>query len=138
MHRSPLRPAVALFVVYAVVLVGLSGFKSAELYLSQIHGLEHWLGGDKWMHFKLSALLSILACFASERVLDLAPIKRILCVLCVLLISLVVDEALQYGVSSRRFELLDLAYGISGLLSGILGYLAVTAIKRRVNRRSFF
>ena len=111
--------------VYAIGLIVLSAFKSAEIGLAQIHGLEAWLGGDKSMHFTLSAILAVLACFASERVLDLAPITRTIGVCFVLLAALTLDEGLQYVLASRRFELLDLTFGSLGLLAGVLGYLSV-------------
>jgi len=82
------------------------------------------------MHFTLSAILSILACFASGRVLDLAAIKRAVIVTAALLMALTVDEMLQYSLASRRFELLDLACGSLGLLTGALGYLSVSTFRR--------
>jgi len=124
------RGALLIFLSYGALLILLSTFKSAELYLHQINWLEDSLGGDKWMHFKLSTLLAILACFASERVLDLRPIMRTLFVFGVLLVALALDEALQYGMASRRFELLDLAYGSAGLLCGTLGYFVVGTLRR--------
>ncbi len=123
-------PAV-LFLVYAIGLIVLSACKSAEIGLTQIHGLEAWLGGDKSMHFTLSAILAVLACFASERVLDLAPITRTIVVFCVLVTALSLDEGLQYVLASRRFELLDLAFGSLGLLTGTLGYLSVRFVWSR-------
>jgi VanZ family protein len=123
-------PAV-LFLVYAIGLIVLSACKSAEIGLTQIHGLEAWLGGDKSMHFTLSAILAVLACFASERVLDLAPITRTIVVFCVLVTALSLDEGLQYVLASRRFELLDLAFGSLGLLTGALGYLSVRFVWSR-------
>jgi|DeeseametaMP0139_FD_contig_81_775469_length_728_multi_5_in_0_out_0_1 VanZ family protein len=128
------RWAVYLFVSYAIVLMLLSGLKSAEVALAQIHTIEAWLGGDKNMHFTLSAILAVLACFASERVLDLAPVTRTIGVVLLLGLALSVDEALQYTLASRRFELLDLAYGSLGLLTGVLGYLSVTFVRSRFNQ----
>ena len=123
-------PAV-LFLVYAIGLIVLSACKSAEIGLTQIHGLEAWLGGDKSMHFTLSAILAVLACFASERGLDLAPITRTIGVCCVLAAALSLDEGLQYVLASRRFELLDLGFGSLGLLTGALGYLSVRFVWSR-------
>ena len=120
---------VLLFISYGLSLVVLSVFKSAEIFLPQIYALEHWLGGDKWMHFKLSAMLAVLTCFASERVLDLAPFRRILVATLCLALALSIDEALQGVFASRRFELADLAYGCSGVLAGVVGYLAVVWVK---------
>lgn len=116
------------------MVVLLSIFKSAEIALSTLYEIERWFGGDKWMHFKLSGILAVLACFASERVLDLAPITRTLRVLPVLVVALVIDEALQYLTASRRFELLDLAWGVTGLLAGVLGYLLVVLVRDGVSR----
>ncbi|MGB0504028.1 MAG: hypothetical protein ACPGGD_08240 [Thalassolituus sp.] len=120
---------VYVFIVYGALLLALSAFKSAEVALPTVYGIERWLGGDKWMHFKLSGILAILACFASERVLDLAAIKRTLRVFPVLVLALAIDEALQFLTATRRFEFLDLAWGVSGLLAGALGYLLVVFIR---------
>jgi hypothetical protein len=81
------------------------------------------------MHFKLSGILAILACFASERVLDLAAIRRTLRVFPVLALALATDEAFQFLTATRRFELLDLMWGVAGLLTGVLGYLLVVFIR---------
>lgn len=121
--------ALLIFLSYGVLLLLMSAFKTAELLLPQITWLEHTLGGDKWMHFKLSILLAVLACLASAQVLDLRPISRALVVFGVLLLALALDEALQYGLASRRFELLDLAYGSAGLLCGTLGYFVVGTLR---------
>ena len=120
---------VYVFILYGVLLLALSVFKSAEVALPTVYGIERWLGGDKWMHFKLSSILAILACFASERVLDLAAIKRTLRVFPVLVLALAIDEALQFLTATRRFEFLDLVWGVSGLLAGALGYLLVVFIR---------
>lgn len=120
---------VYVFIVYGALLLVLSVLKSVEVALPTVYGIEHWLGGDKWMHFKLSGILAILACFASERVLDLAAIKRTLRVLPVLVLALAIDEALQFMTATRRFELLDLAWGVLGLLAGALGYLLVVFVR---------
>lgn len=82
------------------------------------------------MHFTLSAFLSLLACFASGRVLDLAASKLVAYVYVLLFIALTIDEILQYTLASRRFELLDLAYGSLGLLSGGVGYLLAVVATR--------
>ncbi|MEC8522754.1 MAG: hypothetical protein VXZ24_00720 [Pseudomonadota bacterium] len=121
--------ALLIFLSYGVLLLLMSAFKTAELLLPQITWLEQALGGDKWMHFKLSILLAVLACLASTQVLDLRPISRALVVFGVLLFALALDEALQYGLASRRFELLDLAYGSAGLLCGTLGYFVVGTLR---------
>jgi glycopeptide antibiotics resistance protein len=125
---------VYVFILYGVLLLALSVFKSAEVALPTVYEIERWLGGDKWMHFKLSGILAILACFASERVLDLAAIKRTLRVFPVLALALATDEALQFLTATRRFELLDLMWGIAGLLTGVLGYLLVIVARKNVSR----
>jgi glycopeptide antibiotics resistance protein len=125
---------VYVFILYGVLLLALSVFKSAEVALPTVYGIERWLGGDKWMHFKLSGILAILACFASERVLDLAAIKRTLRVFPVLVLALAIDEALQFLTATRRFEFLDLVWGVSGLLVGALGYLLVVFVRDGVTR----
>lgn len=125
---------VYVFILYGVLLLALSMFKSAEVALSTVYGIERWLGGDKWMHFKLSGILAILACFASERVLDSAAIKRTLRVFPVLALALATDEALQFLTTTRRFEFLDLVCGVSGLLAGALGYLLVVFVRNGVTR----
>ena len=121
--------ALLIFLTYGVLLLLMSVSKTAEWLLPQITWLEHTLGGDKWMHFKLSILLAVLACLASAQVLDLRPISRALVVFGILLFALALDEALQYGLASRRFELLDLAYGSAGLLCGTLGYFVVGTLR---------
>lgn len=133
-QRTASNAWLLVFISYGVVLILLSAFKSAEIGLTYIYGVEHWLGGDKWMHFKLSGILAILACFASERVLDLAAIKRTLFVLPALVLALALDEALQYVTASRRFELLDLVWGVCGLLSGVIGYLLAMSVRHGANR----
>jgi len=125
---------VFLFVSYGATLIVLSAFKSLEIFLPALHSIERALGGDKWMHFTLSAFLSILACFASGRVLDLAALKRAAYVYVVLFMALSLDEMMQYTLASRRFELLDLAYGSLGLLIGVLGYLSAIVVRRAKHR----
>lgn len=125
---------VYVFVLYSVFLLSLSVLKSVEVALPTVYQIERWLGGDKWMHFKLSGILAILACFASERVLDLAAIKRTLRVFPVLALALATDEAFQFLTATRRFELLDLMWGIAGLLTGVLGYLLVIVARKNVSR----
>jgi VanZ family protein len=126
---------VPLFIAYGVLLVVLSVCKTAEWFLPTINGIEHWLGGDKWMHFKLATVLSFLACFASERVIAFAFVRRILAVFTFLVAALLLDEAHQYIVASRRFEWLDSAYGVCGLVSGIAIYLVVLTITSRFGER---
>ena len=120
-------------IVYLLLLVLMSTFKSLEIFIPQIHALEHWFGGDKVMHFVLAALLSLLACFASEQVFRLKTSKRILTILATLSACLLLDELLQYQVPSRKFDLLDLAAGYSGLLTGSALYLLLVFYRNRSN-----
>ncbi|WP_276666227.1 VanZ family protein [Thalassolituus oleivorans] len=126
---------VPLFFAYSIFLVALSVCKSAEWFLPTINALEHWLGGDKWMHFKLAVTFSFLACFVSERVMGFALGRRILAVFGFLVAALLLDEAHQYIVASRRFEWLDLAYGVCGLVGGIVIYLVVLVMTSRFGER---
>ena len=118
------------FIVYLLFLVLMSTFKSLEIFIPQIHALEHWFGGDKVMHFVLAALLSLLACFASEQVFRLKTSKRILTILATLSACLLLDELLQYQVPSRKFDLMDLAAGYSGLLAGSVIYLLIGFVRK--------
>ena len=103
-------------------LGGLSLFKSLGLQLEQIYALEEWLGGDKWAHFQLAAVLAVLGCFAFDRVLNLRPYWSVVPVFVVLALALAIDETLQYALASRRFEVLDFACGLAGLASGCFVY----------------
>ena len=100
-----------LFFLYLVFLMALSICKSAEIFLPYIYQFEHFLGGDKWMHFKLAMLLGVLSVLAFTS-------TRLILVLLMLISGLVLDEALQYVLVSRRFEWLDGIYGVAGLLFG--------------------
>ena len=134
MKSSSVWP-VLLFVSYVATLISLSAFKSLEIYLPTLFLIERLMGGDKWMHLKFSAILSILACFASERVLDLAAFRRMLVVLMSLMLALAIDESLQYLLVSRRFEFLDYAYGLSGVVSGISLYALILAARSAGNHK---
>ena len=112
-----------LFIGYTFLLVLLSGLKSAGLFLHQIHALELFLGGDKWMHLLLAVPLSFLANLAAERVMKLSFIARIILVLAVLVFGLMVDELHQQFFASRRFDWMDSVWGSTGLLVGLAGYL---------------
>jgi len=102
----------ALFFLYLFFLVVLSICKSAEIFLPYIYQFEYFLGGDMWMHFKLALLLGLLSVLAFTS-------TRLIWVLLMLLSGLVLDEALQYVLASRRFEWLDGIYGVAGLLFGV-------------------
>jgi hypothetical protein len=121
------------FAIFCCGLLLLTTAKSLELFLPEIYQLEALLGGDKLMHLKLSLLLSLLACFASQQLSLLRSINlpsRLLFVQGVLVAGLLIDEAHQQIASSRRFEWLDLSYGIGGLVIGLLIYLLIVSIKR--------
>jgi hypothetical protein len=118
------------FALYCSLLVALSVCKSAELFLPAIYQFEFWLGGDKLMHLKLSLLLSLLACFASNKVNLAGSLNffwRIATTQAILVAGLLVDEGHQYFATSRRFEWLDFSYGATGLFMGLIVYLAVAA-----------
>lgn len=107
--------------------------KSLELFLPEIYQLEALLGGDKLMHLKLSLVLSILACFASQQLKLLRSFNllwRLVFVQGVLMTGLLMDEAHQQIASSRRFEWLDLSYGVFGLVIGLSIYLIFITIRR--------
>jgi VanZ family protein len=103
-------------------LGALSLFKSLGLQLEQIYALEELLGGDKWAHFQLAAVLAVLGCFAFDRVLDLRPYWSAVPVVISLALALAIDETFQYVLASRRFEVLDFACGLAGLTSGCVVY----------------
>lgn len=80
------------------------------------------------MHLKLSALLSILACFVShkfKRLHELNIILRLFIIQLLLALGLLADEAHQYLAASRRFEWLDFSYGAAGLALGLSIYLVL-------------
>lgn len=111
--------------LFCCLLLVLSAFKTLELYLSYIYQLERFLGGDKLMHFKLSAVLSFLALLAF-----LSPQKKlselvslIALIFCFLLAGLGLDELHQALTSTRRFEWMDLAYGVGGIVFGMSVFL---------------
>ncbi|MCT7360092.1 VanZ family protein [Thalassolituus pacificus] len=113
---------VPVFLLYGTLLVILSGCKSAGLFLPSIIALEHWFGGDKWMHFYLALVLSLLANFAAGRVIKLSWLPRILLVAAVLMVALILDEMHQYLVALRRFDLQDSVWGGVGVLAGAAFY----------------
>jgi protein-S-isoprenylcysteine O-methyltransferase Ste14 len=95
------------------------------LFLPAIYQFEAWLGGDKLMHLKLSVVLSMLACFAVSNIKKNLPLNaawRIVFIQLFLVVCLFFDEAHQYLAPSRRFEWLDLYYGVGGLLIGLSIY----------------
>lgn len=124
---------IATFAIYCVVLLLLTTSKSLGVFLPEIYQLEALLGGDKLMHLKLSLVLSILACFASQQLSLLKPLTllwRLVFVQGALIVGLMIDEAHQQVASSRRFEWLDLSYGVAGLAMGLMIYLLFITIRR--------
>jgi VanZ family protein len=120
------------FSFYCCLLLILSFFKSAELFLPAIYQLEALLGGDKLMHFKLSILLSLLACAGALKLKLWGDLKRgwkFFLIQLVLMMALLLDESFQYFASTRRFEWLDYLYGISGLFIGLVLYNFVPVLK---------
>lgn len=119
----PIR-LLALF-VYGSFLIALSACKTAEIFLQPIYQLEDLLGGDKLMHLKLSAILATLALIAlipnSKDGLKVVLHAFGICLL--LILGLMTDEFHQALISTRRFEWLDFAYGVSGIGIGLAGYL---------------
>jgi hypothetical protein len=113
---------IIIFIIYCLILLLLTVFKSAELYLPAIHQLQAWLGGDKLMHLKLAVILSIFACAAALKLKvwgELKLVWRLFFIQLFLMTALLLDESHQYLAYSRRFEWLDYYYGISGLFIGL-------------------
>jgi VanZ family protein len=107
----------------------MSALKTYGVGLEAITAIERTVGGDKAMHFCMALVLAILACFASERVLDLRPIGRTIVAITTCLLMLVTDEVMQIATPSRKFELLDLVWGCSGLVSGAFVYWGMTSAR---------
>jgi hypothetical protein len=127
---------ILVFTVYCLVLLALSFFKSVELFLPFIHQMEDWLGGDKLVHMKLSLVLSFFACIVSREVRKDIKINlplRLFFMQIVLIIGLLLDEAHQYVMLSRRFEWMDFYYGASGLFIGLLVYCGLLFIRLAYN-----
>jgi len=123
---------IIIFIVYCLVLLLLTVFKSAEMYLPAIHQLQAWLGGDKLMHLKLSLLLSLFACIAGRQLKILGSLKlpgQLFCIQLFLVTALLLDESHQYLTHSRRFEWLDFSYGVLGLFIGLNIYGLLVVLK---------
>ena len=114
---------VFIFVVYGGLLIALSAFKTAELFLPSIYQLEAFLGGDKLMHLKLSSVLSCLAlwAFIPKTLAAFSGLFFVRCLLIVLLLAvgLSLDEFHQAFTTTRRFEYMDLAHGVTGIGIGL-------------------
>jgi hypothetical protein len=127
---------ISVFTVYCLILLALSFFKSAELFLPFIYQMEDWLGGDKLVHMKLSLVLSFIACIVSREIKKDIKINltlRLFFMQIVLMIGLLFDEAHQYVMFSRRFEWMDFYYGASGLFIGLLVYCGLLFIRLAYN-----
>jgi hypothetical protein len=127
---------ILVFTLYCLVLLALSFFKSAELFLPVIYQIENWLGGDKLVHMKLSLILSFFACIVSREIkkdIKLNVFWRLLIMQIVLTIGLLLDEAHQYMMFSRRFEWMDFYYGASGLFIGLFIYCGLLFIRSAYN-----
>jgi hypothetical protein len=121
-----------IFTFYCCLLLMLSLFKSAEVFLPAIYQFQGWLGGDKLMHLKLAVVLSVLACCAVSNIkmgFALHTFWRLLAVQSLLAACLLLDEAHQYLAATRRFEWLDFYYGASGLLIGVSVYCCFLGLK---------
>lgn len=123
-------------ILYGCFLITLSFFKTAEIMLPTIYQFESLLGGDKLMHLTLSSLLSLIALWALVpsllKGLELNVIRWLLWCLgiCALLTTgLLVDELHQAFVKSRRFEWLDLAYGVGGVGIGFIIFTIISLLK---------
>ncbi|MAD47184.1 MAG: hypothetical protein CMI02_15070 [Oceanospirillaceae bacterium] len=125
---------IPLFVGYAAMLVLLSGLKSSGLFLTEIYALEHWMGGDKWMHFTLAMLLALFANMAAQQRLKLGMLKRVIVLMLLLSLALVMDETHQYFIASRRFDWGDTVSGCAGLLVGTVMYVLSVFVLRRLKR----
>ena len=131
---------ISALVIYGCFLIALSVFKTAELFLPIIYGLEDFFGGDKLMHLKLSMVLSVLALMAlvsshggsSARSRAISVLLRAVGVCLFLIAGLFADELHQALVSTRRFEWWDFAYGISGISIGLLLFISGCWLKRLV------
>ncbi|MDF1762621.1 MAG: VanZ family protein [Oleibacter sp.] len=122
-----------ILMVYGVFLVGLSVCKSAEWFLPQLYVIEHWLGGDKWMHLTLSTILASLVFFATERKIGMTGVKRVTILFVILFVLLATDELLQYFVSTRRLDIKDFVAGMTGLVLGLLFYVVLNGLLKLRN-----
>lgn len=119
------------FIVFGVVLAVLSCLKSMQLWVPEIAALEGWLGGDKWMHFKLSFVLSLLGLMATRCVLpSWSVLPRVSVTLFFLTLMLALDEFLQQFSDSRHFDVDDLYAGSVGLVTGAALYVFSALLRR--------
>ena len=126
-----------ILLIYGCFLIALSVFKTSEILLPYIYQFEALLGGDKLMHLKLSAVLSILALFAliPNRKQGMRLLAHALGICFLLVTGLMLDELHQALISTRRFEWLDFVYGVSGISMGLVAYL--TFVLLRLTQKRF-
>ncbi|MEY8199707.1 MAG: VanZ family protein [Colwellia sp.] len=110
---------VMLFALYCTVLMLMSGFKSAEMYLQYINSLEMWLGGDKLMHLYLALVLAFLALPVASVISVKGKISTVFTLFAMLMVCLLLDELHQAGVSTRYFDWYDTLFGGLGLMVGL-------------------
>ncbi len=108
-----------LFALYCAVLLLMSGFKSAEMYLQTINGFEKWLGGDKLMHLYLAMVLAFLAVPVARAVTYKNITLNVFTLFIILITCLLLDELHQAMVDSRHFDWHDTLYGGLGLIIGL-------------------
>jgi len=110
---------VIVFVLYCALLLLMSGFKSAEMYLQAINGFEKWLGGDKLMHLYLAMVLAFLAMPVARAASYKNKALNVVSLFVILMSCLLLDELHQAGVGSRYFEWQDTLFGGLGLIIGL-------------------
>ncbi len=111
---------VILFVLYCALLLLMSGFKSAEMYLQTINGFEVWLGGDKLMHVYLAMVLAFLALPVARAVNYKNKALNVFTLFIILITCLLLDELHQSMVGSRHFDWHDTLFGGLGLMVGLI------------------
>ena len=100
----------------------LTTFKSVKIFTPELSFLEAGLGGDKLEHFFLALLLSFLVwpvvwSFNNGRY---SKLRVGFFTLLLLVTALLLDELLQFFISSRHFDWQDTAFGVAGLLVGLI------------------
>lgn len=111
-----------LLVFYAFFLLALTMFKSIEVFRSELAFIEASLGGDKIEHFILALLLSFLVWPVAWSLNNSRYSKARVTVftLLLLILALLLDELHQFFISSRHFDWQDSAFGVAGLLVGLI------------------
>jgi VanZ like family. len=122
---------VILFFLYGVLLLLMSSFKSAGMYLQYIGGIEVWLGGDKLMHLYLAIVLAWLALPVARCVKYKGKSLSVVSLFVFLLVCLLLDELHQAGVVSRYFDWRDTLFGGLGLIAGLVLRLSIEPLTCR-------